>query len=240
MRLFNSLVAMAASAAAIVHAHGMASFKEPTSGVTYSVIIEDKSSPPFAMLLSITAPINITWAGFATGGCMLRSPLLVAWPCGDSGVTVSSRWATYVPPLCSFQTPEQTLYPRLLTSPATRTRGYHAPSVYPKTSIAVFGTSSANKTHWTAEFACFEGCSEWYGGSVDVYQGNATFGYAISSRAVAAPRNATSPISFHNVAEGHFGVSLAKAKMEPERFEEAVRMRRDGARIGREDTIIRV
>ena len=70
----------------------MLEWPEPTSNVTYKIAIPEASAAPFDVVLSIVAPKSAGWVGFAAGGCMLRSPLLVAWPNGD-GVVVSSRWA---------------------------------------------------------------------------------------------------------------------------------------------------
>jgi cellobiose dehydrogenase (acceptor) len=69
------------------------SWTEPVSGVQYSVGIPEIAAAPFDIYTSIVAPIDVTWAAVAYGGCMLRSPLLVAWPHGTN-VVVSPRWAT--------------------------------------------------------------------------------------------------------------------------------------------------
>jgi len=70
----------------------LSSWTDAVSGVTFKLAIPDKSAAPFPILMSFVAPINITWAAFATGACMLRSPLIVAWPSG-AGVVVTARWA---------------------------------------------------------------------------------------------------------------------------------------------------
>ncbi len=69
------------------------SWTEAVSGVQYSVAIPEVAAAPFDIYTSIVAPINMTWAAIAYGGCMLRSPILVAWANGTN-VAVSPRWAT--------------------------------------------------------------------------------------------------------------------------------------------------
>lgn len=68
------------------------SFSDPGSGLDISLAIPDVQSAPFPLYMTFTAPIEVGWGGFATGGCMLRSPLIVAWPNNDS-VLVTTRWA---------------------------------------------------------------------------------------------------------------------------------------------------
>ena len=70
----------------------LSSWTDSVSGVTFKLAIWDTSAAPFPILMSFVAPINITWAAFAAGACMLRSPLIVAWPNGTN-VVVTSRWA---------------------------------------------------------------------------------------------------------------------------------------------------
>ena len=65
----------------------------PTSNITYRIAIPDVSNAPFDVLLQITAPVAVGWAGLAWGGVMAKNPLTVAWPNGDSAI-ISSRWAT--------------------------------------------------------------------------------------------------------------------------------------------------
>ncbi|KAL1857652.1 hypothetical protein VTK73DRAFT_7981 [Phialemonium thermophilum] len=112
-------------------------YEEPTSGVTYKVAIPEVDAAPFDMIVSIEAPASAGWAGFAAGGCMLRSPILVAWPNGNSTV-VSPRWAT----------------------------AYHPPALYNGTTAKVLSSSTSNSTHWTASVLC-TGCSKWDGGALD-------------------------------------------------------------------------
>jgi cellobiose dehydrogenase (acceptor) len=92
MKLSSSLSSVAIVAASVVNAQQ--SWKEPTSNVTYTFAIPDTASvAPYDMLVSIDAPLKAGWAGWAAGGCMLRSPILVAWANG-TGVAVSPRWAS--------------------------------------------------------------------------------------------------------------------------------------------------
>jgi hypothetical protein len=48
---------------------------------------------PFDIVLQIVAPSNTGWAAVAWGGSMVKNPITVGWPNGQS-VTISSRWAT--------------------------------------------------------------------------------------------------------------------------------------------------
>jgi hypothetical protein len=89
MRLSVSTVALLATVAS----GSVLSLTEPVSGVQYSVGIPEVAAAPFDIYTSIVAPIDVTWAAIAFGGCMLRSPLLVAWAYGTN-VVVSPRWAT--------------------------------------------------------------------------------------------------------------------------------------------------
>ncbi len=61
---------------------------------TYRIAIPDGTAASFDTLLQIISPAALGWAGFAWGGAMTLDPLVVAWPNGDKGVIVSSRWAT--------------------------------------------------------------------------------------------------------------------------------------------------
>jgi len=92
-----SLVSLVLATSARAQAQNLAlsSFTDAGANLTFKLAIPETTSAPFPLLMSIIAPIGVSWAGFATGGCMLRSPLIVAWPNG-TGVAVSTRWATYV------------------------------------------------------------------------------------------------------------------------------------------------
>ncbi|KAE8454583.1 hypothetical protein EG329_000206 [Mollisiaceae sp. DMI_Dod_QoI] len=134
MRLLLSALALLATT---VCGQKMAVYTEATSGVQYSLAIPEVATAPFDVYLSMVAPINNTYAAMAFGGCMLRSPLLVAWK-NDTSIVASPRWAT----------------------------AYHPPAPYNGTTVTVIKTSSVNATHWTANLLC-TGCSSWLGGSVN-------------------------------------------------------------------------
>ncbi|KAB5581029.1 hypothetical protein GE09DRAFT_1256171 [Coniochaeta sp. 2T2.1] len=162
------------------------SFTDPGIELTIKLAIPDASSPPFPLLITFSAPLAVGWAGFATGGCMLRSPLIVAWPNGKD-VVVSSRWA----------------------------KAFHPPTPYPNTTLSLLPSgTTVNATHWTAAILCERGCSDWLGGEVDPNYNNGTFGYGASSHAPTAPADKDSAIRFHDLAIGHFDWDLNKAKNE--------------------------
>lgn len=71
----------------------LVSYTETVSGVQYNVGIPEVAAAPFDVYTSIVAPINMTYAAISFGGCMLRSPILVAWANGTN-IAVSPRWAT--------------------------------------------------------------------------------------------------------------------------------------------------
>ena len=87
---FLGAVALAAAAAS-----AQSTYKTTGADITYQFAIPEAGAAPFDVLVSITAPTAIAWAGFAAGGKMTRNPLLVAWPNGNS-VVVSPRWTRYV------------------------------------------------------------------------------------------------------------------------------------------------
>jgi hypothetical protein len=70
-------------------------FTEYTSpnGISFKVAIPDtaKSGTAFDVMLSVTAPKAIGWAGFAWGGAMGNNPLTVGWANGDKPVVSSRR-----------------------------------------------------------------------------------------------------------------------------------------------------
>lgn len=61
--------------------------------ITYAIAVAPSPTPPFDVILQVTAPSNIGWCGFAWGGAMTFDPLAVIWPNGSSPV-VSPRMAT--------------------------------------------------------------------------------------------------------------------------------------------------
>jgi len=92
LSLTNTLLALAAPAVR-AEPPSLSSWSDRDLDLTFQIAIQNKTEAPFALIMSIIAPKSVTWAGFATGACMLRSPLLVAWPNG-TGVAVAARWAT--------------------------------------------------------------------------------------------------------------------------------------------------
>ena len=100
---------------------------------------------------------------------------------------------------------------------------YHPPTPYHNTTITTYKTSSVNATHWTANFLCSEGCSNWYGGDIDPNNNNATLGHGTSSRPVSQPGNVNSSIPFHNVNKGHFVIDLTKAKRSAADFDALIK-----------------
>lgn len=91
---FESVLTLCMAATAIqAQTPTLSSWSDTSIDVAFKLAIPEKTAAPFPIMMSITAPANVTWAAFATGACMLRSPLIVAWPNG-TGVVVTARWAT--------------------------------------------------------------------------------------------------------------------------------------------------
>lgn len=65
--------------------------------ITYGVAVPSgvAAGTPYDVVLQVTAPVDVGWAGLAWGGSMTSNPLAVSWQNGNSAV-VSSRFATYV------------------------------------------------------------------------------------------------------------------------------------------------
>lgn len=64
--------------------------------IAYRIAIPDTATAGnFDVLLQISAPKTVGWAGLAWGGVMVNNPLTVAWANGDTAV-VSSRSARLV------------------------------------------------------------------------------------------------------------------------------------------------
>ncbi|KAH6676779.1 hypothetical protein B0J14DRAFT_586295 [Halenospora varia] len=117
-------------------AQNIVSWTEGGSGARFSLAIPDEQDAPFNIYGSIVVPVNTTWASIAFGGCMLRSPLVVAWR-NSTNVVVAPRWAT----------------------------AFHPPEIYADAEITLLKSSSINSTHWTANWVC-TGCSSWEGGEL--------------------------------------------------------------------------
>ncbi|KAK4234258.1 hypothetical protein C8A03DRAFT_18803 [Achaetomium macrosporum] len=105
----------------------------------FRVAIPDTASSgtQFDTLLQVIAPSTLGWVGFSWRGRMTLNPLTVVWPNGNTGVTVSSRWAN------------------------ARTQ----PTLYPQATYRIL-SASRNATHWTVETVC-SGCSTWSDGALN-------------------------------------------------------------------------
>ncbi|KAK0105138.1 hypothetical protein ONS96_004540 [Cadophora gregata f. sp. sojae] len=62
------------------------------SGISIGIALPMNVSDPYDAIISISAPLATTWAGFAWGGTMVFNPLTVGWANGNTAV-VSSRFA---------------------------------------------------------------------------------------------------------------------------------------------------
>ncbi|KAN0108612.1 iron reductase domain protein [Hyaloscypha variabilis] len=179
MRLLAGTVALLATAVS----GDVLSWTESVSGVQYNVAIPETAAAPFDIYTSIVSPINMTWAALAFGGCMLRSPILVAWANGTN-VAVSPRWAT----------------------------AYHPPAAYNGTTTTVLKTSTVNATHWKADIVC-TGCSAWFGGAASIPAlGSTVFGYGVSNHSLGNPALLSTSIPYHNVAKGHWELNITAAR----------------------------
>jgi hypothetical protein len=88
--------------------------------ITYGVAVPSgvAAGTPYDVVLQVTAPVDVGWAGLAWGGSMTSNPLAVSWQNGDSAI-VSSRFATYVvlplpPPPPSSSSPPDSVTTRPL------------------------------------------------------------------------------------------------------------------------------
>jgi len=71
------------------------SYTSTATGVTFGIALPEVVTAPYDAIISVTAPISTTWAGFSWGGTMVFNPLTVSWKNGQTSV-VSSRLALYV------------------------------------------------------------------------------------------------------------------------------------------------
>ncbi|KAL1836038.1 hypothetical protein VTJ49DRAFT_5645 [Mycothermus thermophilus] len=89
--------------------------------IAFRFAIPDTATPGnFSVLLQISAPRSVGWAGIAWGGIMVNNPLTLGWANGNTAV-VSSRTAS--------------------------SRSYPGP--YAGASYTVLPGTTANSTHWT-------------------------------------------------------------------------------------------
>jgi hypothetical protein len=62
--------------------------------ITYRTAVPNPANTTaFDIVVQVTAPLGVGWAGLAWGGGMLNDPLAVSWQSGSS-VVVSSRYST--------------------------------------------------------------------------------------------------------------------------------------------------
>lgn len=86
---FAGVAALAASAL------GQLQTVDTDTGITIGFAIPDVDETPFDVIVSVSAPADVGWAGVAWGGVTERGSLSIAWPSGGSAVA-SSRWAGWV------------------------------------------------------------------------------------------------------------------------------------------------
>lgn len=68
------------------------SYTASENGVTFGIALPQNVTDPYDAVISITAPVSVTWAGFSWGGTMVFNPLTAAWANGKTAVA-SSRFA---------------------------------------------------------------------------------------------------------------------------------------------------
>jgi hypothetical protein len=61
-------------------------------GITYAIAIPPNPQEKFEVIVQITTPASIGWAGLAWGGGMTYNPLAIVWRNGDKPM-ISSRMA---------------------------------------------------------------------------------------------------------------------------------------------------
>ncbi|CAI6025038.1 unnamed protein product [Clonostachys chloroleuca] len=155
------------------------------NGIVYGVAIPEATEAPFDVILQITAPTEIGWAGLSWSSGMTNNPLTIAWPNGDE-VVVSSRAAV----------------------------SYSLPAAWDGATLAVLDGSTVNATHWVATIHC-KGCSQWDelkpdNNKLDPNAQN-VIAYAYSSKAVNTPSDPNSSFSAHDEASP-FGLDFTKAR----------------------------
>ncbi|KAL2265114.1 hypothetical protein VTJ83DRAFT_6214 [Remersonia thermophila] len=100
--------------------------------IAFRFAIPDTATPGnFSVLLQISAPRSVGWAGLAWGGVMVNNPLTLGWANGNTAV-VSSRSAS--------------------------SRSYPGP--YAGATYTVLPGTTANNTHWTLSVLA-KGVSSW-------------------------------------------------------------------------------
>lgn len=145
--------------------------------IAYRIAVPSPASSGsnYDMVIQISAPVGVGWAGLAWSGRMTTGPLLVAWRNGNSAV-VSSRTAT----------------------------SHSQPTVLnggPTYQILKTGTK-VNGTHWQVTAKC-SGCSSFTSRTGVVTNlnpgGSSRFAFAMSLGAPYTPSNPASGFPYHEV-----------------------------------------
>lgn len=146
-----------------------------SSSITYRIAVPSNVSPgqPYDVVVQVVAPSSLGWVGLAWGGSMIRNPLTVGYPNGQSA-TVSSRWAT----------------------------GHSTPSAYTGATYTLLKSGNrVNGSHWQYTAKC-TGCTTWTGTSgttrIDP-NSSRRMGYACSPQRVSSPSSNSSTIPVHDV-----------------------------------------
>ncbi len=87
-----SLSALVIGLASLAAAQKAVTYLEPTSNVSYRIGIPENNTAPWDIYVQMLSPINNTYGAIAFGGCMLRSPIVVAWV-NSSNIVAVPRWA---------------------------------------------------------------------------------------------------------------------------------------------------
>ncbi|RYO83392.1 hypothetical protein DL766_010616 [Monosporascus sp. MC13-8B] len=156
-------------------------------GVSYGIALPANASAAggYDIILQVTAPVEVGWAGIAWGGAMVYNPLSVVWPNGE-GVVASPRMAY----------------------------GYYQPEIYEEGTLTLLKGSGANATHFKVT-ALARGFSTWtdFDGNVAHLDGSAQvrLAYALSRTPVDDPASAESDFTIHD-SVGRWVHDLAAAR----------------------------
>ncbi|KFA60619.1 hypothetical protein S40285_07941 [Stachybotrys chlorohalonatus IBT 40285] len=161
-------------------------------GIVYGFAIPEATAAPFDLILQITAPIEIAWAGVAFGPRMTNVPLIITWPYEET--TVATSRVAY---------------------------SYTLPSENENAPLRVLDGSYVNATHWVSTLHC-TGCSSWADiipeppNSLDPTAPN-YFGFVHSTVPVDTPEDPGTTFGIHDVSLIN-GVDFSLAQSEE--FEE--------------------
>ncbi|RYP65054.1 hypothetical protein DL771_008475 [Monosporascus sp. 5C6A] len=161
-------------------------FNNP-EGVSYGIALPANASAAggYDIILQVTAPIGVGWAGIAWGGGMVYNPLSIVWRNGES-VVASPRMAY----------------------------GYYQPEIYEDGTLTLLKGSSANATHFKVTVLA-QGFSSWtdFDGNAAHLDGSAQvrLAYAYSTTPVNDPASVESDFSIHN-SVGRWVHDLAAAR----------------------------